>query len=323
MIRRTGATLIEVLVAIFVMGVGLLALLALFPIGVLTMRQAIQDDRTAHAAASATAIARMKVSPSKYDVYFKRADTGIANAMSDAPPEGPSYPLLLDTVGYRLFTAGLAPWVGSQPFGGIRRLPFPELAVNHPNNNPLLWQISPDDIKFDPNGAPLELVAGGGVFERNSAYSWAYLLRRPLQGQPGVVNLTVVVFNERPLTLNNTYQGGETIYYAEFAPGSNLVKIKWDGTGGLATTQPDLRIGGWILDSTPVLDPKTAPPTQKLLPSYAQFYRMVSVLQTSDFEAELELQDPVPLTHPPTGTFLVIDGIAEVFEKGPIQWQNP
>ena len=42
MIRRRGATLLEVLVAIFVMGIGMLALLALFPLGVLTMRQAIQ-----------------------------------------------------------------------------------------------------------------------------------------------------------------------------------------------------------------------------------------------------------------------------------------
>ena len=47
--RRTGTTLIEVVVAIFIMGIGLLALLTLFPIGILTMAQAIQDERTAQA----------------------------------------------------------------------------------------------------------------------------------------------------------------------------------------------------------------------------------------------------------------------------------
>ena len=40
--RRDGATLVEVLVAIFVMGIGLLALLALFPLGVLTMEASIR-----------------------------------------------------------------------------------------------------------------------------------------------------------------------------------------------------------------------------------------------------------------------------------------
>jgi hypothetical protein len=51
--RRAGITLLEVLAAIFVMGVGLLALLALFPLGALSMAQAIKDDRAASVAADA------------------------------------------------------------------------------------------------------------------------------------------------------------------------------------------------------------------------------------------------------------------------------
>ena len=54
--RRSAATLVEVLVAIFVTAIGLLALLALFPLGALTMAQAIKDDRTAHAAGNAAAV---------------------------------------------------------------------------------------------------------------------------------------------------------------------------------------------------------------------------------------------------------------------------
>src|SRR5262249_30557160 len=57
MIRRAGVTLIEVLVSIFIMGVGLLALLTLFPLGALTMAQAVKDQRCAEAAANAEAIA--------------------------------------------------------------------------------------------------------------------------------------------------------------------------------------------------------------------------------------------------------------------------
>src|SRR5687767_14193572 len=51
--RRRGATLIEVLVAIFIMAIGLLALLTLFPIGALRMAQSIQDERTGAAAMNA------------------------------------------------------------------------------------------------------------------------------------------------------------------------------------------------------------------------------------------------------------------------------
>src|SRR6516165_3206055 len=55
--ERGGATLVEVLVAIFIMAIGLVTLLTLFPLGALSMAQAIQDDRAATAAANAVALA--------------------------------------------------------------------------------------------------------------------------------------------------------------------------------------------------------------------------------------------------------------------------
>jgi prepilin-type N-terminal cleavage/methylation domain-containing protein len=53
---RPGVTLLEVLVAIFIVAVGLLALLVLFPLGVLSMAQAIEDDRAAALAADSVAL---------------------------------------------------------------------------------------------------------------------------------------------------------------------------------------------------------------------------------------------------------------------------
>ena len=55
--NEAGVALLEVLAAIFVMGVGLLALLTLFPLGALEMAQAIKDDRTAAVADNAAALA--------------------------------------------------------------------------------------------------------------------------------------------------------------------------------------------------------------------------------------------------------------------------
>jgi len=48
--RRRGVTLLEVLAAIVIVGVGMMALLVLFPLGALSMARAVQDDRAANIA---------------------------------------------------------------------------------------------------------------------------------------------------------------------------------------------------------------------------------------------------------------------------------
>jgi prepilin-type N-terminal cleavage/methylation domain-containing protein len=55
--HRPGVTLVEVLVAIFIMAIGMLALLALFPLGAISMAQALKDDRCAQSAVNAEAFA--------------------------------------------------------------------------------------------------------------------------------------------------------------------------------------------------------------------------------------------------------------------------
>jgi len=56
--NSTGVTLVEVLVAILITCVGLLALLTLFPLGALSMARAVKDDRAAAIAASAVALSQ-------------------------------------------------------------------------------------------------------------------------------------------------------------------------------------------------------------------------------------------------------------------------
>jgi hypothetical protein len=57
--RRRAVTLTEVLIAIFLMGIGLMAILSLFPLGAAQMAQAIKDQRAAEAATNASAMARV------------------------------------------------------------------------------------------------------------------------------------------------------------------------------------------------------------------------------------------------------------------------
>lgn len=57
--NRPGVTLVEVLIAIFLMGLGLMAILSLFPLGAAQMAQAIKDQRCAEAATNADALSRI------------------------------------------------------------------------------------------------------------------------------------------------------------------------------------------------------------------------------------------------------------------------
>src|SRR5262249_18690476 len=72
MTRRKGISLVEVLVAILITSVGLLALLVLFPLGALEMTQAVQADRTGHIKRSAGAMA---------NTWNVRYDPLVTNAM--------------------------------------------------------------------------------------------------------------------------------------------------------------------------------------------------------------------------------------------------
>src|SRR5262245_57907809 len=56
--KRTATTLIEVLIAIFIMALGLVSLLTLFPLGATQMARSIQDERASQLAANATAYFR-------------------------------------------------------------------------------------------------------------------------------------------------------------------------------------------------------------------------------------------------------------------------
>src|SRR5262245_56785654 len=57
--RRAGVTLTEALIAVFIMAIGLLALLSLFPVGALQMAQAVRNERAAQVANNPDSTARI------------------------------------------------------------------------------------------------------------------------------------------------------------------------------------------------------------------------------------------------------------------------
>src|SRR5947209_795608 len=113
--QRSGITLIEVIMAIFVMAIGMIALLTLFPAKYITI-----GARTA----------------------------------------APTTPGILRYVGW-----------GSAVFA-----------------TDLYWFSLLDDMNFDTNGLP-RVPAGGTAIERETQYTWAYMLRRPKASDVELVDM--------------------------------------------------------------------------------------------------------------------------------------
>jgi Prokaryotic N-terminal methylation motif len=339
MTRRSGITLVEVLVAIFVMGIGLMALLTLFPIGMLRMAQAIRDARSVESAEAAYTISIMQNIRNDLSVNTLsrgEPDHPIADVfknpypvvLKDADPYGESYPVMVDPIGYNSApTNSLSQhWVGASR--GLRRRPvaFTDGAALNIYKSFTLC----DDINFASAvgaGTP-QTVTGTTTVLRDTRYSWAYVYRRPNTSDRAVVECTVVVFDKRSLALSNSLSLAETAYpnTTYFNPNNNTITIHYNPATQPA---PAIRPGDWILDNTLVQTATTGT-------AHAYFYRVVAgedfVIGGNTY-ARYEVQQRIrgfvnastvadPIVASQTayqGTAIVIEGIADVYEKGPVR----
>src|SRR5262245_2760610 len=131
-ITRRGVTLTEVLVAIFCCGLGLMALMTLFPLGAINMAQALKDDRSGHAAGNASSIFRT--------LWRVNLESGAPNPIEADLMQGPVY---VDPLGFI--------WFGNQPLpGGIPRRSFNNMTFQQA----MRWCTLLDDIRFQPNATP-------------------------------------------------------------------------------------------------------------------------------------------------------------------------
>jgi hypothetical protein len=342
MTRRNATTLVEVLVAIFVMAIGLLTLLTLFPLGALSMSQAIKDDRTAHAASNAAAMAEaLNIRNGLYGFWKlgRSSDSGSGPALDPDPftnpgepgnplpnlntvtnYDGPSYPVYVDPFGYWLYSRWIAKEMQPVPlnFRGIprRNMSSPSHPINNPPILPLggpgmtgekyRWFGLMDDMTFQSDGSNQGLpVTNSGQVEREGRYTWAYLLRRPRYFEPKVVDLTVVVYSGRSDQLPlNEYAYGKVL----FDPASNFVTFDY------GANKPPIRKGSWIMDATMLL-PSGRPQPRGF------FYRVVGVTEPAAGRMTLELQtnprgDTTGTSDTPFGFLVFLENVVEVFEKG-------
>ena len=196
--RRGGLTLIEVLVSIFIMAIGILALLKLFPLGALRMDQAIKDERCAEAGMQAIELAKILDLANDPFVRYNLIDPNRpAAAAQDAvgPTVGPSQAVLVDPSGVFQTTQ----YVDSTQ--NIARIsPACINDQNHPDNRFEFFSIL-DDVVFAA-GAGNPRIFGQNApptIGREIRWSWTYLLQRPQVQNPAITNYTVCVYNRRPV----------------------------------------------------------------------------------------------------------------------------
>jgi prepilin-type N-terminal cleavage/methylation domain-containing protein len=313
---RRGVTLLEVLTAIFIMGVGLLAILTLFPLGALSMARAVRDDRAAQFGANAASWA------SAIDL---RNDQAVATALGTVPAaitgangfvlltpttpnaNDPGYPVYVDPYYAIIGSTSL----GSYSPGGTTRLGTTTPGLQRVSMNMITslpgaqrrpaiarWFTFQDEIEFLQGGYP----SGNGAINRPGTYTCAFMVRRPKFGTPQLTQLSVIVYANRSL---DTVAGETTITDTVNNP---IQALGTAGQNGLNvfSGKPNIRKGTWILDTTT----KGAASGTGVVNGY--FYQVASVTDTGTglfLELETPLKEDV-------FTMVVMENVITVLDRG-------
>jgi prepilin-type N-terminal cleavage/methylation domain-containing protein len=317
MTRRPGVTLMEVLIAMFIMAIGMLALLVLFPVGAVSMAQALKDDRCAYASTVSenTAI----VSNIRYGDLTVTTQLNAALAAS-LTGLGMVY---VDPYGFH-YGLNALPLGGPLIVPPIQRVSPSFITTIPPTAPPVLptqlcdrWFSLPDDIGYNLSGYPDPPFVGG--IDRGRRYSFAYLLRKQLslQATPTLlanatnatqipVQLYAVVYSGRPIFSLATTPG--EYYLPLVAPITPATAVFPNSVTLLGTGLQGLKRGGWVFE-----------------PYNGYFYRVTNIAEntlanttTVEFQQNLRWASPNPI---PIPAIVGMDYVAEVFDKG-TGWQQ-
>jgi hypothetical protein len=350
MSRRSGVTLIEVLVSIFVTAIGLLAILALFPVGAFSMANAIKNGRCVQASINATAFAKFQNIANDSSIVNTTSGVNLytnpdATNLPSLPASytGPSYPVYVDPVSTLNFSAPFSSWLGDVNFFGAfaykTHIPrtslncFSSIAAGGSNIPFQRMMTLLDDINFGQAAGPAYPSPALLQVEREDRYTWTYMLQRPSANYAGLVNATIVVYAGRSAFLpgENTYvtNAAGTFQGVQFIAGSNQVDVTWNPLIG--QPKPVIKNGTWILDATCVhYNQNTAKVEVPPDGPHGFFYRVVGVTEVPQTNTlTLELQTPIrgtstvdlpPLVPAlqPYGVLVVMENVVEVFEKRPL-----
>jgi hypothetical protein len=353
-VRRPGVTLMEVLIATGILAVGMLAIMALFPIGAVSMARAINQNRAADHAANSDAMFRY---------YWKKAwldqngnirpirggpvgtnavdvDPYLVNYLDTYPSapnivavagdtSAPSLVVLVDPIGYHTQTGQSQIYIcGSNTFPTRTSLAAAE-ADPLPRTRVRLTTLL-DDMSWDVNGEPSALA---GQLDRGGRYNVAWLIQRQKNSVPHEVRLFVLVYGGRSPTdtpsaetqYPNSFVTG---YYSNVDPKPNTITVPIPA----GQTMPNVRRGSWIGFST-IVAPQGGGAYTSL-----DMYRVAAVTDNiaASQQVVLELEQPLRsydvnslvganynnVAGSFVGWVICFDNLIEVFDRGIVSAQG-
>ena len=329
MTRRPGMTLVEIQVAIFVVAIGLLGVIAMFPYGAKQMSDALTADRTTtHAAAMdglvrsewRTKVVEQNGGNEPYWIALDEPNReltpgdGIPKSGVTFPapaPTEPSYPVFLDPMGVLRGNKTSQHWVGEP--GSLTNVPRRTMNLVANSSNPTqtalrMWSQA-DGFGFDEDGRPtVDYDVNGkpttSAAMRELRYNALAVIQRPVNRDRYRATLKIVVFGGRRHLFYPP--GVESTFGVNFTPGSTKLQLP---------TSADIKKGSWIMDATVGVD--TTPGAYNL--RHANFYRVVSATENTAGVYDIELNTPVTRVDGGTGayagTVVVPAGVLDVFER--------
>ncbi len=315
---RPGVTLIEVLAAIFILGVGMLAVLVLYPLGALKMAKALQDSRAGTIAQNADAISLM---------FDLRNDANVTAVLASgyAPPGGPppgyapseassfSYPVFVDP-----YYSTTYPTLGTPAVGRIAATSIPATAAER-------WCSFLDDHTFQSNGS-FVTPAGPINLQRQWRYTWSWMFKRVRSSDPQTTECWVVVYSGRPITVPIPEEPYTVAAPETTAVGGTSVVLKWairdpNGVGVPIQEKPPLRRGHWLFDATYKTRNRGAAANGYV---HAEFYKVTEAVEEPGYTdpatnityAQLRVEIQPPLRDAFVQTMVTLPGAVEVFERG-------
>ena len=321
---RRGLSITEVLIGIFLMAIGMISLLALFPIGILRMADSIRSNRVAAAAGNAQSLLELhRLRDTVNNPWIEVAIQNIPGLYVPGPTPGSgaylfeedptaTMPVYIDPIGAHLWfnpaTQSADPVAAGHPVGATVNLGIPRAFTSRcpPGTHRSLlyrWHTLEDEMTFLASGVPTANPLADPV-ERQRRISWAYLWRRPVWQDRAVADVSVVVYSGRQIAglprpggsaQVEIRSGGPAGAFAGtpwngrcFIAGSRLAAVAWGSPGNAQALRP----GYWVLDATVLRIPQANGGARWLTNGF--FYRVVNVLSEPDAQGQqlIELDRP-------------------------------
>jgi hypothetical protein len=315
----------------FVLAIGMIGVLALFPLGAAQMANAVKDERALQMAQVMEGQARIlwrgsypgNISDTTPGYGFN-SEPGLQAFNNPDPGAGasggslglneiavnnnaafpivsatstePSFPIYFDPIG-RAYQSGLSgPWVGGVanvlPRRTVAAIAALPTSAQQTAARIRLFGLMDDIIyKISPTPQGLSANSTNTLVDRGGRYSAATLVQRANNATNYQASLSVIVYQNRPIA---DTPSTETVVASGISiiPGSTSIGFP---KGGI----PSLRKGSWILiaGQIPLTNGAVVNPTHPTY-AFANFYRIVSV-QDDGVNFGLEVSPPLKDNRPP------------------------